>query len=87
MPAFIRINDVVIRHTVIEIINARPPIVGVPDLERCQEGPSSYIGCLVLEESRGISFLSISRVDMPTKRNDNTDIAILFIFASPLISQ
>ena len=33
------------RSTVVtEIRNANPPMVGVPDLDRCQDGPSEYMG-------------------------------------------
>ena len=50
-----------------EITNASPPIVGVPLLEECQDGPPSYIGCLARRLKAGIRCFSISEVSAKLK--------------------
>ena len=43
----------------IAVENESPPIVGVPDFDTCQDGPSVYIGCLA--DSFKIGIISLPR--------------------------
>ena len=51
----------------IDMRKASPPIVGVPALEECHDGPPSYMGCLACAFSFGIRRRVISEVVIKEK--------------------
>jgi hypothetical protein len=56
------------RVKVVPMINDIPPIVGVPDFDICQLGPSVYIGCSALFLRIGMMSLDTNTVSVSEKR-------------------